>query len=402
MNYLHYDHMGSVVAVTNASGAVVERRSFDPWGRVRQTNGTAAAGGDLPGGINAATDRGYTLHEHLEGLDLIHMNGRAYDPLLARFTSGDPVIAEPYEGGSYDRYAYVLNQPLEATDPTGLAPVDYNFAFQLQASGGSATGINVGTAISLPWGSVPNTNGGGNGQTVGAVSSSSGTIYGTAMEMSGVKVSTIGAQSGNGPTSQQIAAFWAEGQALMDRWGSQCNSACVADMRQKATDLNARMRAAGVSHGDRLRSGVIQLNGAVASAQGEWTSVLEAVATLGVQNIQDQAGRGPSGIAAKGATPVLNAPRQMMDHHLMPRQFKDFFSKRGIDIDAHTVSLGDVSHLKGVHGSGLGNMPGRWNQQWGDWISKNPNATAKDVYQQLGSMMDRYHLNDLPIHPYRK
>jgi hypothetical protein len=92
----------------------------------------------------------------------------------------------------------------------------------------------------------------------------------------------------------------------------------------------------------------------------------------------------------------------MMDHPLMPRQFKDFFAKRGIDIDAHTVSLGDVSHLKGVHGHGLGNMPGKWNQQWGDWISKNPNATAKDIYQQLGSMMDRYHLNDLPIHPYGK
>jgi hypothetical protein len=36
----------------------------------------------------------------------------------------------------------------------------------------------------------------------------------------------------------------------------------------------------------------------------------------------------------------------------------------------------------------------------GDWISKNPNAAAKDIYQQLGGMMDRYQLNDLPVHPY--
>ncbi len=101
-------------------------------------------------------------------------------------------------------------------------------------------------------------------------------------------------------------------------------------------------------------------------------------------------------------TPLLSAPRRMMDHHLMPRQFKDFFAKRGIDIDAHTVTLGDVSHLKGVHGNGIGNMPGKWNQQWADWISRNPNATASDIYRQLGSMMDRYNLNGLTIHPYRQ
>lgn len=38
-------------------------------------------------------------------------------------------------------------------------------------------------------------------------------------------------------------------------------------------------------------------------------------------------------------------------------------------------------------------------QQWADWISANPNASAKDIYQQLGTMMDRYHINDLPINP---
>lgn len=194
VNYLHYDHLGSVVAVTNANGAVLERRSFDPWGRVRQTNGTAAAGGDLPGGINAATDRGYTLHEHLEGLDLIHMNGRAYDPLLARFTSGDPNIASAHEGQSYDRYAYVLNRPLDAADPTGFDPVGYTFAFQVQATGGSTTGINVGAAVSSPWGSVPTATSAGNGQTVGAAQYSNSTwstpSYPMAMEATGIKFLT--------------------------------------------------------------------------------------------------------------------------------------------------------------------------------------------------------------------
>jgi hypothetical protein len=100
-----------------------------------------------------------------------------------------------------------------------------------------------------------------------------------------------------------------------------------------------------------------------------------------------------------GGMPRLAAP-VMHDHHLMPRQFRGFFSERGIDIDAHTISIGERSHLAGLHGQGLGNMPGRWNKEWIDWIKDNPNATEKDVYQQLGTMMDRYNINDFPVHRY--
>ncbi len=99
---------------------------------------------------------------------------------------------------------------------------------------------------------------------------------------------------------------------------------------------------------------------------------------------------------------LLKAPRQMMDHHLLPRQFQRFFEERGIDIDSFTVSLGEITHLKGIHGSGLGKYPGRWNKEWTHWIEANPNATSKDIYQQVGRMMDRYHINDLPIHQYGK
>lgn len=118
MRYFHYDHLGSVVAVSDASGAVSERRSFDPWGRPRKTDGAPGNGELLQTGASH-TDRGFTLHEHLEGLDLIHMNGRVYDPMLARFVSADPFIQLPYDSQSYNRYSYVMNDPLDATDPSG-------------------------------------------------------------------------------------------------------------------------------------------------------------------------------------------------------------------------------------------------------------------------------------------
>jgi len=45
------------------------------------------------------------------------MNGRVYDPSVGRMTSSDPAIPDPYNGQAYNHYAYVYNNPLNATDP---------------------------------------------------------------------------------------------------------------------------------------------------------------------------------------------------------------------------------------------------------------------------------------------
>jgi hypothetical protein len=47
------------------------------------------------------------------------MNGRVYDPALGRFLSADPIIGSPDLLQDYNRYAYVRNNPLRFTDPTG-------------------------------------------------------------------------------------------------------------------------------------------------------------------------------------------------------------------------------------------------------------------------------------------
>ena len=68
--------------------------------------------------------RGFTDHEMLDNLGLIHMNGRVYDPQLGRFLSVDPVFVHPTNAQSLNPYAYVLNSPLSLTDPTGLGDDD--------------------------------------------------------------------------------------------------------------------------------------------------------------------------------------------------------------------------------------------------------------------------------------
>ena len=63
--------------------------------------------------------RGFTMHEHLDQVGLVHMGGRVYDPELGRFLSPDPFVQFPISTQGFNRYAYVSNNPLSYTDPSG-------------------------------------------------------------------------------------------------------------------------------------------------------------------------------------------------------------------------------------------------------------------------------------------
>jgi RHS repeat-associated protein len=113
--YLHRDYQSSIVAISNSSGVIIEKRHFDAWGQVVRVQD---AQGNILAGLSVL-DRGYTGHEHLQSVGLIHMNGRLYDAKLHRFLQPDNFIQEPYNTQNYNRYGYVLNNPLKYTDPSG-------------------------------------------------------------------------------------------------------------------------------------------------------------------------------------------------------------------------------------------------------------------------------------------
>ena len=88
-------------------------------------------------------DRGYTGHEHLDAFGLINMNGRVYDPYIGRFLSPDPLVQQPGNLQNYNRYSYVLNNPLKYTDPSGYSyGHDFNRDRLEEAHGGGGTWIN--------------------------------------------------------------------------------------------------------------------------------------------------------------------------------------------------------------------------------------------------------------------
>ncbi|MDO5654582.1 MAG: RHS repeat-associated core domain-containing protein [Flavobacteriaceae bacterium] len=119
--YLHRDYQSTILAITNQDGDILEQRYFDAWGSLKEykdETGTLMIVTDATQ-INLILDRGYTGHEHLWGVDLVHMNGRLYDAKLRRFLSPDNFVQDPYNTQNFNRYGYVLNNPLLYTDPSG-------------------------------------------------------------------------------------------------------------------------------------------------------------------------------------------------------------------------------------------------------------------------------------------
>jgi RHS repeat-associated protein len=81
-----------LTALTDKDGNVKERQTFDPWGNRRNPDDWTSL---ITTPVSHITGRGYTMHEHLDDFALINMNGRVYDPQIARFLSPDPQLQAP-------------------------------------------------------------------------------------------------------------------------------------------------------------------------------------------------------------------------------------------------------------------------------------------------------------------
>jgi RHS repeat-associated protein len=109
MKYLLTDHLGSVVAVTNASGAVTQTNRYLPFGQVRADVSTPIT----------STDFGYTGQRANSYINLDDYKFRWLDPQLARFVSPDDIIPDLTNPQTFNRYSYVGNSPIVRNDPSG-------------------------------------------------------------------------------------------------------------------------------------------------------------------------------------------------------------------------------------------------------------------------------------------
>lgn len=104
VQYVHTDALGSIVAVTDQAGQVIERRNYEPFGAQSQPS--------LQNGP------GYAGHVSDDATGLSYMQQRYYDPNIGRFLSSDPVHLGK-DGSNFNRYSYVANNPYSGIDPDG-------------------------------------------------------------------------------------------------------------------------------------------------------------------------------------------------------------------------------------------------------------------------------------------
>ncbi len=155
--YIHRDLLGSGEVITNAEMTVVKRRYYTPYGRdifeeikneamSEQSNDIVSLDESaqesyvadllaevesegflsvygLDDSILMRDLKGFTSHEMLDNVGLVHMNARLFDPVIGRFVSPDSIVSDASTPLDYNRYMYVRGNPASANDPTGNSPI---------------------------------------------------------------------------------------------------------------------------------------------------------------------------------------------------------------------------------------------------------------------------------------
>ncbi len=105
--YLHYDQVGSLRVVTDSNGNIVKEITYDSYGNIiSDTNPDFKVPFGFAGGL------------YDEDTKLVHFGYREYDPVTGRWLSKDPLL---FGGRDSNLYGYVLQDPVNGIDPTGLS-----------------------------------------------------------------------------------------------------------------------------------------------------------------------------------------------------------------------------------------------------------------------------------------
>ena len=143
--YVTTDHLGSTDRILKAaSGTVQVAESFAPFGARRGSDWQGAPSAADLTAIGNSTPDGFTGHEMLDGVGLIHMRGRVYDPTVGRFLSVDPLVRDAGASQSWNGYGYVEGRMLSARDPSGWSTEEIVVSATRDGGPGLRSNVNFG------------------------------------------------------------------------------------------------------------------------------------------------------------------------------------------------------------------------------------------------------------------
>jgi len=116
LSYMLADHLGSTSLVTDTNGNRTSELRYKPWGETRFSFGTMPTKYTFTGQFSYTDD---PSTPGSEGFGLMYYGARWVDVSLGRFTQPDSIIPDNNYSQSWDRYAYVGNNPVKNTDPDG-------------------------------------------------------------------------------------------------------------------------------------------------------------------------------------------------------------------------------------------------------------------------------------------
>ncbi len=143
--YYIFDALGSVIALTDGSGAIAASYTYDPYGNTVTASGAQATVNPFrfaSGYFDSATG-------------LLKFGTRYYDSSLGRWTQRDPIGGSIANPGAMDRYVYAGDSPVNLTDASGALDTGALLGY---AAAGCLTGIRndlwAAAAITIGTGQV--------------------------------------------------------------------------------------------------------------------------------------------------------------------------------------------------------------------------------------------------------
>ena len=118
--YRHQDHLGSTAVVTRSDGQVIQRVVYKPYGAMQ-----SASGSDYSKRLGFY----FTGQRYEAAVGIYDYGARFYDPTIGRFLQADTVVPDPKNPQTFNRYAYVQNNPISRVDPSGRVSLDLGVGF---------------------------------------------------------------------------------------------------------------------------------------------------------------------------------------------------------------------------------------------------------------------------------